>query len=126
MSHEIASLGVIPDVIREVFVAKISLDRISSFLIAPEVDMAGRGTVVTGGVSLRNATIGWSTGDLSSATESETIDSHQNFTLDDMSVDIPKGGLTLISGPLGSGKTLFVSRTSSHDALMLTCRCCAT
>lgn len=75
--------------------------------------------MVTDGVSLSNATIGWSTGDLSSATETETMDHHQDFTLDDMSVIIPKGGLTLVCGPLGSGKTLFVSRTSTYDALTL-------
>lgn len=32
-----------------------------------------------------------------------------DFRLHNLTVDIPQDALTLVSGPLGSGKTLFVS-----------------
>lgn len=107
-----ASLGVIPDVIREVLVAKISLDRLSHYLNSPEVDMRGRGARRPDGISLRDATITWPTGIVSGGSEASSEDNHL-FTLNDMNVDIPQGELTLVCGPLGSGKTLLVSRFDS-------------
>jgi ABC-type uncharacterized transport system fused permease/ATPase subunit len=72
--------------------------------------MTERGATVSGGISLQNATIGWPTGNLTMQTPTFE-DQHLQFTLNDLNVTIPPGGLTLVSGPLGSGKTLFASPT---------------
>ena len=87
--------------------AKISLDRLSHYLNAPEVDMIRRGSSQPREIILRDATITWPTGDISRAVSAERP---HKFALSDMNVIIPQGELTLISGPLGSGKTLFVRK----------------
>lgn len=74
--------------------------------------MAGRGSSGSSAIALRGATIGWSTGNLRTSTEPETVDHQHDFTLNDMNVTIPQGGLTLVSGSLGCGKSLFVSTPS--------------
>jgi hypothetical protein len=113
-----ASLGVIPDVIREVLVAKISLDRLSDYLNSPEVDMRGRGACRADGIALRDAAITWPSANVSGETEGSSV-GNPRFTLGDMNVDIPSGELTLISGPLGSGKVSRFQISRRHDGTKL-------
>lgn len=90
--------------------AKISLDRLSHYLNAPEVDMTRRGSSQPYEITLRDATITWPTGEVVDTSPAVSAEAPHKFALSDMNVIIPQGELTLISGPLGSGKTLFVRK----------------
>ena len=98
--------------------AKISLDRLSYYLNSVEVDMAGRGSSESDGIILRDATITWSTSDSADRHPAISEGHLHTFALSDMNVSIPQGELTLVFGPLGSGKTLFVRRTKDLDPVV--------
>ena len=56
----------------------------------------------TGNITLDHATIGW-----------PSDEEHSGFTLQDVSLHIPRGSKSLICGPLASGKTLLASHRQS-------------
>ncbi|KAJ9101771.1 hypothetical protein QFC21_003110 [Naganishia friedmannii] len=102
-----AAISLVPDVISALLLARISLGRLGRYFSEPEVTVLGQGTSSNGRIRLKQATVGWSMRDL----EKEQIDESTeqiDFRLYNMTVDIPQNALTLVSGPLGSGKTLFL------------------
>lgn len=99
----------VPDVISALLLARISLGRLSRYLNKPEVTTLGQGTSSTGRIHLKQATVGWPSITDVKLEESDSFTDQTDFKLQNMTLDIPQNALTLISGPLGSGKTLFVS-----------------
>jgi excinuclease UvrABC ATPase subunit len=99
----------VPDVISALLLARISLDRLGRYFSKPEVTALGQRTSSTGRIRLKQATVGWPS--MHDAEEERINDTTEqaDFRLHNLTVDIPQNALTLVSGPLGSGKTLFVS-----------------
>lgn len=94
----------LPGLLQNAFRAKVSIDRLVSFLNRPEVQMVTGGS--EGRIICRDATVGWPT---NNPTISAEVDGLQPFCLRNIDFALPQGGLTLVVGPLGSGKTLLVS-----------------
>jgi ABC-type multidrug transport system fused ATPase/permease subunit len=92
----------LPNSIDIVLSTKIALDRLKGYLNQAEVDV-NKTDVSDGRILLDDATFSW-----------PRADSHADsgipaFQMSHYSLAIPQGKLTLVCGPLGSGKTLFVS-----------------
>ena len=98
-------MSAIPDIAQTLLSAMVSLDRIRSFLNHPEIEWPNWDTSCQM-ISFQDATIGWPKAD--GIVQDST---KPGFTLNEVKFDIPVGKFTLICGPLGSGKTLLVSRT---------------
>ncbi|KAJ9113834.1 hypothetical protein QFC19_000027 [Naganishia cerealis] len=103
-----SALSLIPDVVSDLLLARISLDRLSRYFGKPEVTAWRQGTSTSGQIQLQQATIGWpSVRD----PEEEQVDEFTEevaFKLYNMNAILPPNALTLVSGRLGSGKTLFL------------------
>ncbi|KAJ9116975.1 hypothetical protein QFC22_004633 [Naganishia vaughanmartiniae] len=102
-----AAISIVPDVISALLLARISLGRLGCYFSKPEVAALGQGTSITGQIRLKQATVAWPTSD-AKKDQIDTLTEQTDFKLQNMTVDIPQNALTLISGPLGSGKTLFL------------------
>ncbi|ORY26307.1 P-loop containing nucleoside triphosphate hydrolase protein [Naematelia encephala] len=95
------SLSALPDTFNAILVAKVALDRLCNYLNQPEIE----GTawdISDGAIICKNATIGWPMAE----TDPNTM--IQSFKLRNLDFTLPQGKFTLICGPLGSGKTLFL------------------
>ncbi|KAL2862511.1 putative ABC transporter [Aspergillus lucknowensis] len=91
------TLAILPEVITDMLDAKVSLGRIARFLgLEEHVDSRRSGDKIT----FEDATITWP----SSSSDEIT---HQ-FELKGLNLDIPSGGLTIITGHSGSGKSLLL------------------
>ena len=93
----------IPRVIQDVLEAKVALDRLKTYLNQPEIEPATWNTSEQA-IAFENATIGWPQAD-----NLESLEGSSAFTLRIDNMRLPEGRFTLVCGPLGSGKTLFVS-----------------
>ncbi|OCF60910.1 hypothetical protein L486_00554 [Kwoniella mangroviensis CBS 10435] len=93
-------LGTFPMIIQVFLQNKVSIDRLSRYLSQPEIDKSQWENASTR-IICDHATIGWP-----SAKQAVTGDETPRFKLQDIDVEIPEGKLTLLCGPLGSGKTL--------------------
>ncbi|WWC94460.1 hypothetical protein V866_001306 [Kwoniella sp. B9012] len=95
-------LGTFPMIIQVFLQNKVSIDRLSRYLSQPEIDRSQWENASTR-IICDHATIGWP-----SAKETVPGDETPRFKLQDVDVEIPEGKLTLLCGPLGSGKTLLL------------------
>jgi ABC-type multidrug transport system fused ATPase/permease subunit len=97
------ALSAIPSTLQALLQAKVSLERLTNYMNQPEIDppMGEFG----GRIICENATIGWP------AEEREDSVPLLNapFTLKGLNLEPPPNQMTIVCGPLGSGKTLFVS-----------------
>jgi ABC-type multidrug transport system fused ATPase/permease subunit len=96
----------VPKCIQDISGALVALNRLVDFLNRDEVDISewergqgGPGNDATGGIVFDGLTIGWPKGE---------ADGPGTFELQEVDLAIPRGKLTLVCGPLGSGKTLLV------------------
>ncbi|WVF71138.1 hypothetical protein IAT40_005935 [Kwoniella sp. CBS 6097] len=96
-------LGTFPQIIQTFLSTKVSLDRISRFLSQPEIDKE-RWESASKQIICDNATIAWPSAETPTDPGTQT----PRFKLRDITFEIPEGGLTLLCGPLGSGKTLLL------------------
>ncbi|PNY29072.1 ABC transporter [Tolypocladium capitatum] len=95
-----AALVSLPDIVSKGVEALVSMRRIDDFMTSPE--RAPHGEPGTGFITLSRATLAWST------TEQRTSRDHA-FALRDVTLAFPKGGLSLIAGRTGSGKSLLLA-----------------
>ena len=104
----IDSMQQLPNAIQDLLVIKVAVERLTVYLNQPEVKMTTRCTSDRR-ILFENATIGWP-----KAVNVEVSEELSAFTLNDVDFCIPEGQFTLVCGPLGSGKTLLVSRVSDR------------
>lgn len=111
-----SGLQFIPGFVQDLLRTLVALDRLVGFLNRPETDRVETKKYVDeavpdadGIINFDNATLSWPRG------ESDEPDP-KAFRLKDLSLEIPRGQLTLVWGPLGSGKTLFVSQSFIANA----------
>lgn len=98
----------IPQAVDVVLSTKIALDRLKRYLNQPEV-VVTKDDISDGMVAMDGATFTWPRADAKDAEES-------SYRLRRVTLSLPQGKLSLVCGPLGSGKTLFVSaRTNTTD-----------
>ena len=108
------SLTVLPATLQALLQAKVSLDRLTTYLNQPEIDppMGDSG----GRIICQQATIGWPTEEKDDSTPELTA----AFTLKGLDFEPPKGQMTIVCGPLGSGKTLLVSLLGASGLILAT------
>lgn len=102
------SLSALPETINAVLEAKVAFGRLTDYLNQPEIIEASIESI-SDEIKLEDATVGWPS---ASVETSSGLTEAAAFKLVNVSVELPKGKFTLICGPLGSGKSLFVSRSS--------------
>lgn len=99
-------LEVLPRIIDILLSTKIALDRLKGYLNQDEV-VLDSANVSEGQINIEHATLTWPTitdvGQVSPAPEPERL-----FEIRDVSLTLPRGKMTLVCGPLGSGKTLLL------------------
>jgi ABC-type multidrug transport system fused ATPase/permease subunit len=95
-----SALQVLPEAIQKAFDARVAIERLVAFLNQPEV-VQDDWSDYSEEIVIRDAVIAWPTG-IGSAK-----DTAGTFKLK-ASLEIPKQKLTIVLGPLGSGKTLLV------------------
>lgn len=93
----------IPRQIQDILEVKVALERFTTFLNQPEVNLSTC-NVSSGTITLEDATIAWPKAETSMLIQSGL----EAFSLRGLNFCIPKGRLSLVCGPLGSGKTLLV------------------
>ena len=102
------ALQAVPNIMQALFESLVAIDRIRRFLNSPDIQPLEDDD--SEALVFSNATIGWPQG-----VDAE-VDKAKLFKLRDINVRIPRGKFTLVCGPLGSGKTLFVSRVTRNNA----------
>ncbi|KAG8904640.1 hypothetical protein FRB99_001405, partial [Tulasnella sp. 403] len=105
------ALNTLPETFINMLQSLVSLRRIENYLHLQEVQpVPPLHEQADLGIVLRNATISWpQNGKMSSSVASTAAPSpRRKFILVDLNLDLPMGGLTLICGKLGSGKTLLL------------------
>lgn len=100
-----AGLDVFPMAIDVVLNSKVALDRLKNYLNQTEVEV-NKDDVSDGMLALDSATFTWPVAE--SALEPSAEPAH-TFRMRRITLSLPQGKMTLVCGPLGSGKTLFVS-----------------
>lgn len=78
----------------------VSLQRVEEFLNAPD---SACNSVPADNIAFSNASISWPSHDAAASIE------NNGFHLQNLNLDFPKGGLSVISGPTGSGKSLLLA-----------------
>jgi len=107
----------IPRTFGEVLEAKVALERLSAYLNQPEVEPSLWNTSHQK-ITLEKATIGWPKAHF------DETGASQPFVLQDLEFQLPEMCLTLVCGPLGSGKTLFVSPSKEAFAYLTSSELC--
>ena len=97
----------LPNAIQDLLVNKVAIERLAVYLNQPEVERTNR-CASDRRIIFDNATIGWP-----QAENIEVSEASPAFTLNDIDLCLPEGKLTLVCGPLGSGKTLLVSNIAT-------------
>ncbi|KAI5306338.1 hypothetical protein KEM56_001329 [Ascosphaera pollenicola] len=93
-----AVLAAFPEAITMVIEAKVSLKRIDKHLFSEE---KVQNTIPSDKIQFSDATISWPA--------EEGTPAEERFTLSNVNLDLPKKGLTVISGKTGSGKSLLLA-----------------
>lgn len=96
-----SSLASLPDLLSKAMEAKVSTDRIDSYLSSPE-KVSNTADVDT--ITFKSATIAWPSED----TQDDTWEGDR-FVLRHVSLQFPSKGLTAIVGKTGSGKSLLLA-----------------
>lgn len=95
------SLAILPEIIADGLEAKVSADRIDLYMSAEEKIV---NTVPSDTISFESASVAWPA-DQSQAPNND----EDRFTLQDLDIQFPAKGLSVISGRTGSGKSLLLS-----------------
>ncbi|GAA6024648.1 hypothetical protein JCM8202_000420 [Rhodotorula sphaerocarpa] len=120
------ALNVVPDILQSALQSLVSLRRMEAYLRMPEIehlppvdDSANDEPPQTPPdvadeepVRFEHATITWPSdqtdAEKEAVAEDDAVEQVKTFELQDLSIDFPKGALTLVCGRLGSGKTLLL------------------
>ncbi len=86
--------------------SKVALDRLKNYLNQAEVDV-NQDDVSDGMIAVDNATFTWPIPE--NAINPSTEPPVHTFRMRKITLSLPQGKMTLVCGPLGAGKTLFVS-----------------
>ena len=92
------SLAILPELIADFVDAWVSMGRIEKHLESAE---RGQNTVPGDSITFEKATVAWPADDLD--------ENEERFTLQDLNLQFPRGGLSVISGRTGSGKSLLLA-----------------
>nr|XP_019007523.1 uncharacterized protein I206_07785 [Kwoniella pini CBS 10737]OCF46304.1 hypothetical protein I206_07785 [Kwoniella pini CBS 10737] len=101
--HIFYGISTFPNAIQAFLSAKVSVDRICRFLSQSEIGQ-DRWDNTSDQIICNHAVITWPSAD----EKGETSEESMRFRLHDMHFDLPQGRLTLLCGPLGSGKSLLL------------------
>lgn len=93
----------VPNVLQELLEVKVALERISAYLNQPEIQPT-TWDISSQRIAFQHATVDWP-----KAENVEEPVGAPAFALKGVDLSIPENRFTLVCGPLGSGKTLFVS-----------------
>lgn len=85
--------------------SKVALDRLKNYLNSAEVEV-NQDDVSDGMIAVDNATFTWPVPESAIDPTSEPL---HMFRMRRITLSLPQGKMTLVCGPLGAGKTLFVS-----------------
>ncbi|RXK39909.1 hypothetical protein M231_02843 [Tremella mesenterica] len=100
-----SSMSWLPNALQQCFQAKVALDRVANYLNQPEVDVEAWNTsAVPSGIVMADATVEWPGGE--EGNKEELMD--DKFKLSNVTLSVPEGRLTIVCGPLGSGKSLLL------------------
>ncbi|KAK7047463.1 hypothetical protein VNI00_006694 [Paramarasmius palmivorus] len=103
------ALNALPETLINVLQSLVSLRRIEKYLNTPEVNPVPPLDQQSQTIAFQSCTLTWPQDrSQSSAAPSNTSTPRQKFVLVDLSLKFPQGGLSLICGKLGSGKTLLL------------------
>ncbi len=102
------ALNALPETFINMLQGFVSLKRIERYLMSPEVPPAPH-TECDGPIMFNSATISWPQSRFTGSTPASVASTpRKRFVLMDLNLDFPLGGLSLICGRLGSGKTLLL------------------
>ncbi|KAI0312306.1 multidrug resistance-associated ABC transporter [Amylostereum chailletii] len=109
------ALNAVPETLINMLQSLVSLRRIEKYLHGTEVEVVPPLGSSTLPVAFRNATITWpqdrsrsGSSSISVGPSAASTPRSNKFILVDLSLDFPKGELSLVCGKLGSGKTLLL------------------
>ncbi|KIY63292.1 multidrug resistance-associated ABC transporter [Cylindrobasidium torrendii FP15055 ss-10] len=107
-NHLKHSLNALPEIFIPLLQARrkvaVSVRRIEKYLDSAEVEHSIRPGVQPETVALQSCTVAWP----HTSTSLPQTQRRKPFTLQDLNIEFPKGGLSLVCGKLGSGKTLLL------------------
>lgn len=101
----VAGLNALPGAVDIVLSTKISLDRLKGYLNQAEVERDPH-NVSECRIIMDDATFSWPRGEV---VTDPIANQTPSFQMRHFNLVLPDGRITLICGPLGAGKTLFVS-----------------
>ncbi|RAL06916.1 P-loop containing nucleoside triphosphate hydrolase protein [Aspergillus homomorphus CBS 101889] len=104
------SLAILPEIISNGLEAKVSADRIDTYMASPERVI---NTTPADEISFEDASVAWPI-EQEPGTEAED----DRFVLRDLNIHFPKQGLSIISGRTGSGKSLLLSSILGESDLI--------
>ena len=107
------ALSVLPSTLQALLQAKVSLDRLAAYMNQPEIDPPMDES--EGRIICKDATIGWP-----GEAIVEDIPQLASFTLKGLNFEPPQNQMTIVCGPLGSGKTLLVGDSSGTRLISAT------
>ena len=90
-----SACSLLPGVVNELIATSVSLDRLTTFLNGPETEEP-TWDINNPEIDISHATIGWPAA------------GEDAFKLEDLTLSLPVGKMTLIHGPIASGKTLLL------------------
>ncbi|KAJ5778168.1 hypothetical protein N7520_001414 [Penicillium odoratum] len=96
------ALAILPEIITNLLEAVVSADRIDEYMAASEKVV---NTVPGESISFENASVAWP----AEHHPGEEEDEEERFLLRDLNFNLPKKGLSVISGRTGSGKSLLLA-----------------
>lgn len=100
-----SSLGFFPEMIKQYNDSVAAAERIDKYLAAPEQEVYLKQNT-TGHVVFRNATVAWPSDE---STKEDNEKAPTRFHLNNLNLTFPPGELSVISGTVGSGKSLLLA-----------------
>ncbi|KAJ7737145.1 multidrug resistance-associated ABC transporter [Mycena maculata] len=101
------ALSALPETFIDILQSIVSLRRIEKYLNTPEVTPVPTMTQQSQTIAFQSCTVTWPQASGTTSTSATSTPRHK-FVLVDLSLNFPLGGLSLICGKLGSGKTLLL------------------
>ncbi|PYI36068.1 P-loop containing nucleoside triphosphate hydrolase protein [Aspergillus indologenus CBS 114.80] len=104
------SLAILPEIISQGLEAKVSADRIDTYMASSERVVT---TIPADEVAFKNASVAWP-----SELEAGTAEDTDRFVLRNLDLAFPKQALSIVSGRTGSGKSLLLASILGEGDLL--------